>query len=355
MSPAQIRALVGAVGRELSWGLREVTRETREWRAKAERIPDGPIRADALRSLSRKRGHADGAALFSVLPQRRNRELIRLLVGFETTLDFLDEVSERHPTEENGRQLHLALSEALDPDQPMSDYYRHHPWRDDGGYLNALVELCRSQCVTLASYDSVRAHVRRAAEHAQVLALNHLPDPEQRDSALRTWAAREFPEERELSWFELSGAASATLAVHSLLALAAEPTVSDLQIEETYAAYGRWISLTTAMLDSYVDQTEDAENGDHSYIAHYSDFDLAVDRTRHSIQRATQAALELSSGHRHAVIVGCMVAMYLSKDSARTPQMQQTTQELVRAGGSLTRVLLPILRTWRIAYSQRSA
>jgi hypothetical protein len=50
-----------------------------------------------------------------------------------------------------------------------------------------------------------------------------------------------------------------------------------------------------------------------------------------------------------------MIAMYLSEDSARTPELQTTTQSLIVAGGSLTRLLLPILRAWRLVYAQRSA
>ena len=50
-----------------------------------------------------------------------------------------------------------------------------------------------------------------------------------------------------------------------------------------------------------------------------------------------------------------MVAMYLSKDSARTPAMHPTTRSLVHAGGSLAMLMLPILRLWRIAYALRSA
>jgi hypothetical protein len=34
--------------------------------------------------------------------------------------------------------------------------------------------------------------------------------------------------------------------------------------------------------------------------------------------------------------------------------MRRTTRSFVRAGGSLTRLLLPILRAWRIASAQRS-
>jgi hypothetical protein len=48
-----------------------------------------------------------------------------------------------------------------------------------------------------------------------------------------------------------------------------------------------------------------------------------------------------------------MGALCASKDSARARRMRPQTREIVRAGGSLTRLLVPILRAWRIVYSQR--
>lgn len=355
LTAAQLHALGGVAAREMTWGLREVAVELDKWRKQAESIPDDAIREDALRSLARKRGHADGAALFSTVPSNRNYHLIRLLVSYETILDFLDDVSERHATEANGRELHLALVDAFEPGRALSDYYRHHPWRDDGGYLVALVEACRRSCRALPSYDRVRRHVVQEAWRAQVLALNHLTDPALRDAALAAWAAAEFPHEAGLAWFELSAAASATLVILALLTLAAYEEVTDREINTTYSAYWPWVSLAAAMLDSHVDRAEDRASGDHSYVAHYPDEGCAVRRIRYCIVRAVRETLALPDGHRHAVIVGCMIAMYLSKDSARTPSMRRSTKELVRAGGSLCRLLHPILRLWRIAYSQRSA
>lgn len=321
----------------------------------AEAIPDAPIRADALHSLDHKRGHADGAALFTILPRRRNRELLQLLVAYETLVDFLDNVSERCPTRANGDQLHRALGDAVDPGAPFRDYYRHHPWRDDGGYLMALVRACRERCAALPSFERVRPLVAREARRSLVLGLNHEADPVRRDAALRAWAAHEYPDERELSWFELSGAASATLVVHVLFTLAAEPCVSDSDVRDAYAAHSPWIALATTMLDSYVDQADDEASGNHSYIAHYSDRDTATMRIRESIGRALESARGLRDGDRHLVIVGCMIALYLSKDSAHAPDLRTTTTSLVESGGSLVRLLLPLLRAWRVVYAQRSA
>jgi tetraprenyl-beta-curcumene synthase len=356
LTPAQVWGLLAAAARELSWGLPEVGRATRRWRTLAEAIPDVPIREDALYSITHKRGHADGAALFAVLPDKRNRVLLHLLVAYETIWDFLDNVSERHTTEANGRELHLALVDALDPGRPLSDYYRHHPWNDDGGYLEELVEFCRSSCQALPSYERVRLLVVQEAWRAQVLALNHLTDPGHRDAALERWAAEECADDmREATWFELSGAASASMAVHALLAIAAEANASEWEIAATHAVYWPWISLATTMLDSYVDQADDSASGNHSYISHYPNDVRAVQRISYCIARAARDALQLPKGPRHAVIVGSMAAMYLSKDSARTQATRPDTRRLIRAGGSLARVLLPILRLWRIAYSLRSA
>lgn len=358
-APLSLRALgvlARAVTRELVWGLPAVAREERRWKTLARAIPDGSIREDALSALGDKRGQTDGAALFSILPRERSLSLLRLLVAYQIIWDFLDSVNERgaHVGVLNGRQLHLALIDALDPARPISDYYRHHPWCEDGGYLEALVTVCRKCCAELPSYERVRPLVVREATRAQVLALNHDLDPQSRDAALRAWSAEEFDKGHEASWFELSGAASAGLTIFALLALATGPACSDTEIAQTQRTYFPWVSAAATMLDSYVDQTEDAENGDHIYISHYPAPELAAEHIARLVRRCLCEASALDNGEKHVLISTCMVAMYLSKDSARTPAMRETTKSLANAGGSLTRLLLPILRLWRIAYAQRS-
>jgi tetraprenyl-beta-curcumene synthase len=356
LSAKQLRALATAATRELAWGLTAVAHEARIWKTWAVEIPDPLLRDDALSSLTRKRGHTDGAALLWTIPRTRDPNLLRLLVAYEIIWDFLDCVNERGAAvgQTNGRQLHLALVDALDPTRPISDYYRHHPCRDDGGYLQTLVEVCRECCRKLPSYWAIRPLLVREAIRAQVLAINHELDPGRRDADLRRWAAEDgFPSTSDATWFELTGAASASLTVHALLALGAEPACGEACLAQACAAYFPWISTATTMLDSYVDQAEDLANGDHSYVSHYSTPELAVTRIRELVERCLREARSLENGERHTVIAACMVAMYLSKDSAHTEPMSETTRDLVRAGGSLTRLLLPVLRLWRIAYAQR--
>lgn len=345
--------------RELTYVLPRVSSEIQLWRERALAIPDGPIREDALGALSTKRFNPEGAALFSVLARRHDPRLLRLLVAFQVLLDFLDSTTERtvpRPVED-GAQLHLALAEALQPGAPLSDYYRFHPWRDDGGYLSALVTSCQECCAMLPSYSQVRPLAVRAARRCAVQGINHDPDPARREQTLRRWARLEFADEweRELSWWELTAAASSTVGIHALLAKAAEPGVTAEEARRVDAVYMPWVCAASTMLDSYVDEAVDVVSEGHSYVRHYPSPAIAARRVCELMRRSICEARRLRGGARHALIVAGMAAMYLSADEARTPAMRTTTERFLDAGGSLPRLLLPILRVWRIAYAQRAA
>ena len=108
------------------------------------------------------------------------------------------------------------------------------------------------------------------------------------------------------------------------------------------------------MLDSYGDIAEDAAKTAHSYIAHYGSTDTAVERIAELIRVSVHRTASLRDGERHLVLASCMIAMYLSKDSVRTPQTRALTRSLTHAAGPLTRLLMPVLRVWRLIYGQRA-
>src|SRR5829696_2482343 len=346
----QCFALLIATVRELGWGLRAVAREVRVWRARATAIPDPWLRHDALQALDNKRGHADGAAMFWTLPRNRDVRLLRTLVQYELLQDFLDTATEHGAAigPEHAERLFLALADALDPGRPIADYYSHLPLRDDGGYLTSLVEACRTGCRALPGYDVVQPLLAREATRAGVLVINHRGDAARRDAELRRWAAQHLPGEDDLPWFERTAAASGWITTHALLAAAASKTVTAEEIAATHAAYFPWIALALTMLDSYADQIEDRANGSHSYVDHYDTPADAVRRLRESIMHAANAVLALPNGERHAVLLGCMIALYLSKDSARSPELREMTASIAAAGGTLPTILMPILRVWRV-------
>jgi len=350
-------ALAGVMGREFGWVAPNVAKEIKEWRARAEAIPDERLRMEALETLDRERLNPEGAALFSALPRRRDLGLLRLLVAYQVALDFLDTISERAMANSlaHGMQMHRALVEALDPTGGcLSDYYAVRPEEDDGGYLRALVETCRSGCAELPGFLVVRGHATRAARELSVQVLNHQPE-DLRTVLLQGFASRDLRPDPYTTWFERTAAASSTLGIYALLALAVEPQVDAAEAAAVDAAYHPWICLACTLLDCYVDQVDDARSGNHNYLSRYIDAASATDRLCWIVARSVERSLELERGERHAVIVSAMAAMYLSKDVARTVELRPSAGRIAASGGTLVRVQVPILRTMRRAHGVRSS
>jgi tetraprenyl-beta-curcumene synthase len=349
LSARQIWILILATARELTWGLLTVAHEVRQWRRRSRAIPSPWIREEALKASAEQRSHIDGAALFSILPRHRSRHLLRLLVSYEIIWDFLDNVNEhtQNAGVASGLRLHQALIDALDPNREIGAFYTHHPSDEDAGYLRQLTFTCRETYTQLSSHGMTQKVITRESTRALVCAINHDPHPNRRNQALEDWATAEFPKGHEAQWFELTAAASTNITIYALLALASEPACSRDLIAQTAASYFPWISVLTAMLDSYVDQAEDADINAHNYLSHYETPAAAIKRLCALIERCLREANSLQHGERHVVISCSMFAMYLTKDCARKPPMRQTTNRLLQAGGGLTHLLTPMLTLWR--------
>lgn len=346
-TPREALALLVVAWRGVTWTIPSVRRELNRWREHALRIPDPALRADALETLRREHMNAQGAALFAVLPRRRSRTLLRLLVAYQVALDYLDTVTERPAADElaHGNRLHRSLVDALDPGAAPTDYYDERPWEDDGGYLRALVEACQRGCATLAGYLAVRPIALRAASDLSVQVLNHLADAADRDAALRAWADGDGRRYNELRWFERSGAASSTLGIYALLAAAA--TSRRLKPEHARAidaAYHPTVCLLCTLMDSLVDLDDDRVSAAHSYVARYGSAAAATGRIVDLVPHALAGVRRLPNGARHAVIVSGMVAMYLSKGSPRGAQLDSDFRQIRGRVGWIANVAMPVTR-----------
>jgi tetraprenyl-beta-curcumene synthase len=292
-----------------------------------------------------------------VIPQKRSRRLLRLLTTYQVLWDFLDSLSETWQglSPEDTLHLHLALVDAVNPAGPIRDHYGRLGFPDDGGYVRSLVVACRDHCRALPSFHRVAPVLHREAKRIGVQAINHAADAAQIPSALQAWVASEYPSTQEVSWFELAAAAGANLAIYALFALAADAGSLIDHVEDTYRAYFPWMGALATMLDGFVDQLDDARHGEHCYVAYYQSPDDATRQISRLVRRCLSETHSLKNGERHTLVAASMVAMYLSRDSARTSSLNTASRQLAQAGGSLTCALLPVLRLWRIANNTRAS
>lgn len=327
--------------------------EQHRWSQHAAAIPSPALRDAALAAQHRKRGNPQGAAIFATLaPARQRRPLVRGLVAFQTMYDYLDTISERPGASApaNVRQLHRALLSALTGRTPEADYYALDPARDDGGYLRGLVATCRHACVSLPSYPTVADRVGRFAQFIVAYQGVIGAGPTRIDTAA-DWAHQHVGAHPELRWWEIAAAAGSSLPVFALLAAAADPAIRACDAAAIERAYFPWIAVLHSLLDSLIDQTEDALAGHHSLVSHYACEREAADRLSQVARCSVQLAQGLPRGKVHVAILSAMASYYLADPEASRPQARQARQAVLTALGGPTAPALLIFRIRRLATS----
>jgi tetraprenyl-beta-curcumene synthase len=333
----------------------EVKAEASLWRTRADAIPDPRTRDHALAAMDEGRVLIDGAALFWILPPRRRRDLLRLLVALQTLLNFLDLVLEREargPARRPGSWMWLAR-EALDLTRPPPDREIKDRLGDDGGYLSALVMACRGGCATLPNYQHAHGLLVREATRSRAFEIEHDRDVPRRSATMQAHVAQHFRGVTGITWWELVGGASALLTAMVVLALAADEATTPDDLLQAADAYV-WVASASALLDSYVDRPDDVSSGAHNWFDYYPSDGHATQRAAELLQGAVSRIAALRNAERHVVIVASMAALWLSSDTARCTERRAATAAMARSGGGTTRMLIPILRAWRMAYGRTS-
>lgn len=329
----------------------QVRRELRRWDRRALAIPDPALRAQALEKLREERFNTEVAATLATLaPPSQRRAVVVAIVALEVMYDYLDGLSEQPVADQlaNGRQLYRAFADALAPAGTDDDHYRHHPQGDDGGYLAALAAACRGALWELpaaAAAAPVALTVAQRCGEAQTR--THLV-ARAGSGQLAAWAGAQ-PEARALRWWEVaSGAAASVLAVHALLASAADPRTTAADAERIARAYLATCALTT-LLDSLVDAEADADGGGHAYLSYYRDEVEAAERLGHLAAEAVAAARELPRAAHHLMTVAGAVAFYLSAPAAACERGERLAAPVAAELRPLLAPALAIFEAWRRA------
>jgi tetraprenyl-beta-curcumene synthase len=341
--------LGSTVARYLTSILPLVRRELAHWQAQAREIPDPVLRSHAVEGMS-KRGNLEGAALFAVLaPRSRRRETVRALVAFQTAYNYLDTLAEQASADPiaNGRQLHQALLVALDPAARHADYYALHPQCEDGGFLVALVDTCRTALATLPSHAAVAAGTSAAATRIVAFQSLNLTERQGGHEALEQWAHRQAAEAPGLHWWQTAAAGGSSLAVHALIATAADPDVCQQDVQAIEAAYFPWICALHSLLDSLVDVAEDEHAGQRNLLSYHASAEQAAFAMKILAQRATDAARDLPDELHHRVILIAMVSYYLSSPEASTPCARAVAGSVAGAVGPLLAPALGLFKARR--------
>lgn len=298
----------------------------------AERIPDRELRSQAQFGLRAKSYHVAGACILAtLLPTPAREHYIEIVAPLEAIYDFLDGLCDRHPltTPQAFRQLHLALSDALNPSEPLHEYYLHGPPGDDGDYLASLVRRVRRALLRLGDYELLIPYFTEAAQlYADTQTYKHLPDGE-RQAACQDWHKREGARFGDLSWWEFAAACGSQFQVYGPLYAA---FCSDFEhLQATYDAYFPAFSALHVLLDSFIDQQEDRDHAELNWIDCYPSFDAFRERAHELAQRARTGFSKLPMPRAHTFALRIMGLFYLTHPKVYEQHLSDQAVEILKA------------------------
>lgn len=326
-----------------------VTLELRHWRRSASRIADPRLRQLALASLG-KRGNMEGAAAFATFVPWQLRGIVtRALVAFQAIYNYADMLAEQ-PTDEpmdNARDLHQALLVALDRSgrSPVRDA-PPPARRGDGDYLAEMIAVCETALWRLPSYGDAAATVSGAAE--RIVAFQSLSLGQRGE--LESWAEDQGATSAGgFSWWEVAAAAGSSLPVHALIAAAASPELPAAHVAAIEAAYFPCIGALHSLLDSLVDEQEDAVAGQLSLLDCYPSRPQAAEGLERLATDAMEAARGLPKGSDHALLVVAMACSYLAAPEASASSVDDVSRRVRASLGALARPILLVFKLRRLA------
>jgi tetraprenyl-beta-curcumene synthase len=326
------------------------SRDVSRWQSRAAQIPDPTLRRLALDSL-RERSNIEGAAAFAAFAPRAHRAaVVRALVAFQGAYNYADMLSEQ-PHEDaiaNGRRLHESLITALDPKASAIDYYAHHPQRDDGGYLQEMIDTCRAALSTLPSFATVARSAQISAGRIVTFQSLNVGKTQGDHVELARWAREQTPTGSGLEWWETAAAAGSSLGVHVLIAAAADSALQQADVAAIDDAYFPWIGALHSLLDNIVDREEDVRTNQPSLVGYYASPAQAAARLQVLATAAVSRARALPHGRRHVIILAAMAGNYLSNPEANAPDVRDVAQSVLDAIGDLATPTLLVFKLRRL-------
>ncbi|QAY68418.1 tetraprenyl-beta-curcumene synthase family protein [Paenibacillus protaetiae] len=328
--------------------LPSVEHELRQLRAFAERIPDPELRAQALDSLTSKKFHCQGGAVYAAANLEQRNTLIPLIVALQTISDYLDNLCDRSTSldPDDFRQLHQSMLDAVHPGAELQDYYALHNEKDDGGYLRHLVQTCQRHAANLPSYASVQSAVTELVMlYSDLQVYKHIRR-ELREPRLLAWWEPYRSRYPELQWNEFAAATGSTLGMFTLFLAAGSEGLTAREADAIKNTYFPHVCGLHILLDYLIDQEEDVQGGDLNFCNYYDNYTLLAERMSMIARRAREDVVVLPGSKFHRLIIEGLLALYLSDPKVRgQAEVRMVTRKLMKRS-PLTRVFFLVNSVW---------
>lgn len=316
--------------------LPKVHEELNKWRKLADAIPNPELRKQALASIHLKTFHCEGGAIFSLLALENRDEAIRFIVAFQTISDYLDNLCDRSTSLDANdfRMLHEAIFHALNPENKPVNYYKYRKEQDDGGYLRQLVETCQSVIRNLPNRSKIKTFIHELASYYCDLQVHKHVKKEERVPRLIHWFQQHEEKLPNMSWFEFCACAGSTIGIFCLVSYAMQKSCREELFSQVMKSYFPWVQGLHILLDYFIDQQEDREEGDLNFCFYYDNDDELKKRLIFFIHQAKKSVQQLPDAAFHHMVQAGMLGIYLTdKKVSEQKKVSDISKHLLKHGG----------------------
>lgn len=324
------------------------------WQRLAAAIPDRGLREIAASKLKQERFNVELAATAATLaPPPRRHDAVLGIVALQVMYDYLDLLSEGEgtgPSAHAGARLYRSLSDAIELGPTgESDYYGAGAPQPDGGYLEELSQSVKAVIETLPAAPAVEASLRRSAERCAEAQIHCHSLAQTGTAEIERWATLQA-QGTDMQWQAvLAGSSASVLALHALIAAAADERTSRAQaerLETTYLAIG-----ALSMLDSIVDRDRDLQRGELNYLRLYDGPATMAAGLARLARQAKRGVRGLPNASQHFVTLVGIVAYYCVAMEDSDAQARAITMPMRQELRPLLAPTMAIMRAWRLKRS----
>ncbi|RDW18751.1 DUF2600 domain-containing protein [Oceanobacillus arenosus] len=318
----------------------EVNEALDYWKRRAEQIPDLELRTQALASINSKRFHCQGGAVYALLAANNQKRAIQFIVAYQTISDYLDNLCDRSTSmdPDDFRLLHQSMEDALSPTNNVENYYKLREEQEDGGYLADLVQTCQQIMGEIPTYSVIKPFLLELEAMYSDLQVHKHVLVEERVPRLTTWYEESKGKTPTLTWYEFAAAAGSTLGIFCFVSYALGGKMTSELASEIYNGYFPYMQGLHILLDYFIDQQEDEQEGDLNFCSFYPNKEQMNLRFHYFIEQTATHVQMLPDKKFHGMIQQGLVALYLG--DAKVKQLddgEKMTKALLHASGGMAK------------------
>lgn len=301
------------------------------WDLRLKKSNIGMIFSLSGQPTDKKINYIRECSIFSLYPNIISKDALHFIVPFAIISDYLQELIKREGPYDAASLslLFSSITDTIDINRTVGNYYLYHPYINDNGYLDGLVEECRRQVIKNKQFSLVAQPIKKLAEAYSELQFFKFVREPYRKEMITSWSEKHNKYPEVLS-FEYFAASDSILGVAALFTASLSQEINSDEIDKIYTAYFPWICGLHKLLDNYVNSNEVTPFDNFNSTDYYQNIKDCEERISFFAIEALKKCETLMHPDFHKGVVEYLLSLYLSDPRALSGINRLASQNILK-------------------------